>query len=65
MTGASLFNDGAEDHLDKCETSNRELLASLRYDENEEALQSIAFEDWKKCRMTKPMRVQDTDMSQA
>ena len=65
MPGAPLFDEGAEEHLDKCETSNRELLASLRHDENEKALHTIAFEDWQKYRMTKPVRALDADISQA
>ena len=50
-------------HLDKCEQNNRELLTSLRNDSNELALHEIAFGDWEKGRMSKPMRAKDVDTS--
>ena len=55
--GAPLINEGAEWSLGHCRTSNDELFAQLRYDENEEQLHQIALDDAAKHRMSAPVRV--------
>lgn len=54
--GAPLIDEGAEWSLGRCEASNAELFAQLRYDENEEQLHQIAFDDAAKHRMSAPVR---------
>ncbi len=48
-------------HLNDCASSNRDLLPTIRRDENEEALHQSAFEDWAKGRMTEPMRARNVN----
>ena len=62
--GAPIYKDGAEPMLPSCEESNHALLSSLRYDQNEEALHKIAFDDWAKGRMTEPKKAACIDTSQ-
>ena len=63
--GAPVYDEGAEHELPDCEESNRALIASLRPDQNEDALHRIAFEDCAKGRMTEPMKVEDASIGQA
>jgi len=63
LPGAPLYDDGTEKCLNRCVESNTELLKSLRNDSREEALHMIAHEDWKKNRMTMPVRAAVADTS--
>ena len=61
--GAPLFDDGAEDCLADVSSSNAELLASLRSDENSDELHEIAVKDARLHRMSAPMRATEFDTS--
>ena len=63
--GAPLFDVGAESQLNNGRFSNRELLDKARNDEYEDALHQIAFDDWKKGRMTKPRMASDVNTDKA
>ena len=49
----------------QCQSSNSELLASLREDVNAGALQAIAQEDYELGRMTRPQPVMEADLNRA
>ena len=46
VLGAPLLDDGEGVHLAECTSSNAELLASLREDQNGSELHKIAMNDW-------------------
>ena len=63
VRGAPLLDDGEGVHLAECTSSNMELLASLREDQNGSELHKIAMNDWKLHRMSMPVRATEVDTS--
>ena len=65
LPGAPVFDEGAYDDLDEesIHYSNEELLETLKSDENEEELHSIALKDASLHRMTHPVEANSVELS--
>ena len=65
LPGAPIFDEGAYKDLDEesIHHSNEELLETLKSDDNEEELHSIAQKDASLHRMTQPARADSIELS--